>query len=84
MVAESVLATRETSWSTAVSLEEHAILAASELQELISTLAQEGYSVIGPIVRDGAVAYGPVESVQDLPQGWTDEQNPGKYRLKPS
>lgn len=83
MVAESVLATRETSWSSAVSLKEHAILAASELQELISTLAQEGYSVIGPIVRDGAVAYGPVESVQDLPQGWTDEQNPGKYRLKP-
>ena len=33
MVAESVLATRETSWSDAVSQEMHAILLASELVE---------------------------------------------------
>ena len=83
MVAESVLATRETSWSSAVSLEEHAVLAASELGVLISVLTQEGYSILGPTVRDGAIVYGAIESAQDLPQGWTDEQSPGKYRLKP-
>ena len=83
MVAESVLATRETSWSGAVSLEEHAVLAASELGSLISTLAREDYSIIGPTVRDGAIVYDAIESPQDLPQGWADEQAPGKYRLKP-
>ncbi len=35
-------------------------------------------------MRDGAIVYGAIESAQDLPQGWTDEQSPGKYRLKPS
>ena len=83
MVAEGVLAARETSWSSAVSLEEHAVLAASELGSLISTLALEGYSVIGPAVRDGAIVYSAIESIQDLPQGWADEQAPGKYRLSP-
>ena len=66
-----------------MSLQEHAVLAASELEVLISVLIREGYSVIGPTVRDGAIVCAAIESVQDLPQGWTDEQGPGKYRLKP-
>jgi len=77
-----VLATRETSWSEAVSQEVDAILAASELGNLISALVSKGYAVIGPTVRDGAIVYDQMESVQDLPAGWTDEQAPGQYRLK--
>jgi sulfhydrogenase subunit beta (sulfur reductase) len=33
-------------------------------------------------VRDGAIVYDRIESPRDLPGGWTDEQEPGKYRLK--
>ena len=82
MVAESVLATRETSWTAVVSQEVPAILAASELGRLIEALVHKGYAVVGPTVRDGAIVYDQVESVRDLPAGWTDEQAPGHYRLK--
>ena len=82
MVAESVLATRETSRSEAVSQEMHAILLASELGKLIAALVRKGYAVVGPTVRDGAIVYDRLESVEDLPAGWTDEQAPGHYRLK--
>jgi len=83
LVAESVLATRETSWSEAVSQEVHAILSASELEKLIQALQRKGYAVVGPTVRDGAIVYDQIESANDLPAGWTDEQAPGHYRLKP-
>jgi len=82
LVAESVLATRATSWSEAVSQEVDAILVASELGKLIGALVRKGYAVIGPTLRDGAIVYDQLESVQDLPAGWTDEQAPGHYRLK--
>jgi len=81
VVAESVLATRETSWSEAVS-QVHAVFAASELGRLIEAVARRGYAVLGPTVRDGAIVYDQIESAQDLPAGWTDEQAPGHYRLK--
>jgi formate hydrogenlyase subunit 6/NADH:ubiquinone oxidoreductase subunit I len=40
--------------------------------------------VIGPTVRDGAITYEPLKSISDLPAGWTDEQEPARYRLKKS
>jgi len=83
VVAESALATRETSWNGGVSLEEHAILAASEIGALIALLVGDGYEVLAPTLRDGAIQYSAVESAEELPQGWTDEQAAGKYRLKP-
>lgn len=82
MVAESALATRETSRSKAVSLGERAVFTVSELGTLISVLVHQGYAVVGPTVRDGAITYGPIESIQDLPKGWSDEQGPASYRLK--
>jgi sulfhydrogenase subunit beta (sulfur reductase) len=82
VVAESALATREASRKKAVSIGEPAVLAVSELGTLISVLVRQGYAVVGPTVRDGAIVYGPIESIQDLPQGWTDEQAPASYRLK--
>jgi len=33
-------------------------------------------------VRDGAIVYDVVESLSDLPVGWTDEQEAGRYRLR--
>jgi len=61
----------------------HARLAPSEIEKLIQSLVRRGYNVLGPTVRDGAIVYDEIEAAQDLPQGWSDEQEPGRYRLKP-
>jgi sulfhydrogenase subunit beta (sulfur reductase) len=52
------------------------------LQDLIDLLGRQGYTVLGPTVRDGAIVPGPVGSVGDLPRGWGDTQEPGTYRLR--
>ena len=51
------------------------------LQQLIEALAARGYAVIGPTVRDGAIVYDRISGVGDLPAGWSDVQEPGRYRL---
>jgi len=60
-----------------------AILEASQFPHLIEALARRGYQVIGPTLRDGAIVYDAIESAAELPAGWTDEQEPGRYRVKP-
>lgn len=62
--------------------ERESVLAASELDRLITALVQRDYEVIGPVMRDEAMVYDHVESIEDLPAGWTDEQEPGHYRMK--
>ncbi|HXY16449.1 MAG TPA: 4Fe-4S dicluster domain-containing protein [Terriglobales bacterium] len=57
------------------------ILGGDQLGKLIELLARKGYEVIGPRLRDGAIVYDHIESFDDLPRGWTDEQKPGHYRL---
>ncbi|MBC8288259.1 MAG: 4Fe-4S dicluster domain-containing protein [Nitrospinae bacterium] len=52
------------------------------LNRLIQILTGMGYQVIGPTVRDEAIVYDSVHSIEDLPAGWTDEQEGGTYRLK--
>lgn len=52
------------------------------LGALIRSLREFGYGVIGPVLRDGAIAYGRIEQISDLPGGWTSKQTPGSYRLK--
>ena len=59
-----------------------AVMGPSQLGKLIESLTSRGYEVLGPTVRDGAIIYDRIESVADLPTGWTDEQKPGQYRLK--
>jgi formate hydrogenlyase subunit 6/NADH:ubiquinone oxidoreductase subunit I len=38
--------------------------------------------VVGPTVRDGAIVYDELSGADDLPRGWTDEQDGGVYRLQ--
>ncbi len=52
------------------------------LQALIEALAARGYQVFGPTVRDGAIVYDEVVTIDDLPVGWTDRQDAGRYRLE--
>jgi sulfhydrogenase subunit beta (sulfur reductase) len=57
------------------------VIDAGGLEQLIVSLADEGYCVIGPRLRDGAIIYGSIGSVADLPRGVLDEQDGGRYRI---
>jgi ferredoxin len=52
------------------------------LQALIDLLRTDGWAVVGPTVRDGAVVHAEIGSVDELPQGVGDEQESGTYRLR--
>ncbi len=58
------------------------MLERAELQRLLDALRAAGYQVIGPTVRDAAIVYDAIERVEDLPAGWTDRQDGGRYRLE--
>ena len=58
-----------------------AVMDSRALDKLIQLLLQRGYEVVGPVVRDGAIVYDEIQGLKDLPAGWTDEQDGGKYRL---
>jgi ferredoxin len=55
-----------------------------DLDKLFEALRTRGYTVMGPVARDGALVWDEVASAGDLPAGWTDEQAPGNYRLQRS
>jgi len=63
-------------------MERDAILDLGGLQALIDTLRGLGYRVIGPTLRDGALVLAEVSSIEQLPQGIGDEQQPGRYRTR--
>lgn len=59
-----------------------ALLDKSRLQTLLDALRSDGFRVIGPTMSQDAIVYDEIGSVDDLPRGWTDVQEPGKYRLE--
>ena len=54
----------------------------ADLQVLFDVLRRQGYCVMGPRARQGAIVYDEITSVTELPAGWGDEQEGGHYRLK--
>lgn len=58
-----------------------ALLGTGGLQALIDELRHRGHRVLGPVLRDQAIVYDDVTSLADLPAGWMDEQDGGRYRL---
>jgi NAD(P)H-flavin reductase/Pyruvate/2-oxoacid:ferredoxin oxidoreductase delta subunit len=56
-------------------------LARANLGVLIDLLREDGRTVIGPTVVDGAITMAEIRSVDELPAGVGDEQVPGRYRL---
>jgi ferredoxin len=58
------------------------IVERQHLQKFFDALSKRGYRVVGPTLREGAIVYDGLTSVDDLPIGWTDEQDGGTYRLK--
>jgi ferredoxin len=63
-------------------LAEPAVLDVAGLDDLIGALRRRGFRVLGPALVDETVAIAPIAGVGDLPEGWTDVQAPGSYRLE--
>jgi sulfhydrogenase subunit beta (sulfur reductase) len=59
-----------------------AVISLQGLAGLIGGLRADGFRVVGPTLRDGAIIYDDIASVADLPGGWTDEQEAGHYRVR--
>ncbi|MFZ5981545.1 MAG: 4Fe-4S dicluster domain-containing protein [Candidatus Zixiibacteriota bacterium] len=55
-----------------------------DFQQLFEVLGQKGYQITGPTLRDHAIIYDYISSVEDLPAGWRDRQDNGTYRLEKS
>ena len=51
------------------------------LEPLIRLLRSDGYVVVGPTVRDGAIVLAEIERAGDLPHGWGVSTGPGVYRI---
>jgi ferredoxin len=58
------------------------VIAPEALETLVSVLAGRGYRVVGPTVRDGAIVYEDLDAAADLPIGWTESQDAGRYTLE--
>jgi sulfhydrogenase subunit beta (sulfur reductase) len=52
------------------------------LATLVAVLRDRGYCVVGPTRRDGAIVYEEIESADELPAGWMETQDAGRYRLE--
>ena len=59
-----------------------AVIDRDGLQALLDALRARGFDVIGPTAREGAIVYDRIARVVDLPAGWTDRQEAGRYRLE--
>ncbi len=53
-----------------------------ELQAVVDKLRQLGYRVIGPRVSESAIVYDDLDSILQLPIGYIDRQDGGRYRLE--
>lgn len=58
-----------------------AVVEREHLPELLRALEARGYTIIGPTVRDGAIVYDEIGSVDEMPIGYTDRQEAAEYRL---
>jgi ferredoxin len=65
-----------------VNIKDQVSVECAALQGLFEVLRANGYQLVGPRLRDGAIVYDELMSIDDLPAGWTDEQDGGKYRLR--
>lgn len=54
----------------------------TQFEELLLLIKNAGYKLLGPALRDEAIIYDELQSARDLPIGWGDEQDPGRYRVK--
>lgn len=57
-------------------------LSRDALAQMLALLREDGFELVGPKVRDGAIVYERIQGIADLPEGWTEIQEAGTYRLE--
>ena len=55
-----------------------------QLQTIIEQLQARNYQTLGPRCSAGAIIYDDIASADQLPIGYLDEQDAGKYRVQPA
>ncbi|WP_441287315.1 4Fe-4S dicluster domain-containing protein [Sorangium sp. KYC3313] len=60
---------------------DRAVLGRPGIAALLRGLREEGYRLIGPTLRGGAIVYDEIQGEEELPAGWTEQQEAGRYRL---
>lgn len=68
--------------TAALHIHDRVVVEREHLPQVLAYLNSNGYQVIGPTVREQAIVYDTLTSLDDLPIGYTDEQDGGSYRLK--
>jgi formate hydrogenlyase subunit 6/NADH:ubiquinone oxidoreductase subunit I len=58
------------------------VISRDGLADLIAGLRADGFRVIGPRLHEHAIVYDDIDSIADLPAGWTDEQDGGHYGIR--
>ncbi|GAA1804996.1 4Fe-4S dicluster domain-containing protein [Luedemannella flava] len=58
------------------------IIDVSGLGLLVELLQAQGFTVVGPTVRDGAIVLAELGSAAELPYGWGVDTEAGRYRLR--
>lgn len=59
----------------------HVSIAKESLQDILKILREMDYTLVGPTLGEAAIVYEEIDDVDDLPIGWTAEQEAGTYRL---
>ncbi len=67
--------------TTAPLIHKQSFLPKDAMNALVRRLVDEGYTVIGPQVHDGAIMMRPLTTADELAKGVCDEQDGGRYRL---
>jgi ferredoxin len=63
-------------------LADRALLSRDGFANLLRALRDDGYRLVGPTLRDGAIVYDAIEGIDDLPAGFTEVQEAGTYRIE--
>jgi ferredoxin len=58
------------------------VISKPSLQKVFDNLKVAGFSLVGPTVREGAIVLDEISEIENLPVGWSDQQAPGRYRIK--
>jgi formate hydrogenlyase subunit 6/NADH:ubiquinone oxidoreductase subunit I len=61
---------------------DRATLSREGFARLLQVLQDDGYQLVGPTVRNGAIVHDAIGGIGDLPEGWTEMQDGGTYRLQ--
>jgi len=61
---------------------ERVIINTDDLEQIIKILKAKSYTTIGPTLREKAIIYDEIQSLNDLPIGLTEKHEAGYYRLE--